>query len=148
MATDPGRLFSALHCCLALKKWAGLRKNHCHDPGFIFVIGTRQEWQFSFFSTSSATQSGALDLRISARRICFIMVHSLRSIAPHDAVNSLLPGPALGIPNSFACIWVNIITTNLGEGLFLLCFLSIDQGGGGSNQGGISNCAGAVPDHD
>jgi len=80
--------------------------------------------------------------------MCFIMVHSLRSIAPHDAVNSILPELALGMPNSFACIWVNIITTNLSEGLFLLCFLSIDQGGEGSNQGSISNCASAVPDHD
>ncbi|NLH21177.1 MAG: hypothetical protein GX463_03265 [Methanothrix sp.] len=109
------------------KSGLALQKDHCHDPEFIFVIGTRQEWQFSFFSTSSATQSGALDLRISARRICFIMVHSLRSIAPHDAVNSLLPGPALGMANSFASIRVNIITTNLGEDFFLLCFHSIHQ---------------------
>jgi len=124
-----------------------LLRDHCHDPGFILVIGARQEWQFSFFSTSSATQSGALDLRISARRICFIMVHSLRSIAPHDAVNSLLPGSALGMPNSFASIRVNIITTNLGEGLFLLsAFLSFIREG--SNQGCTSNCAGTVSGHD
>jgi len=105
-----------------------LKKNHCHDPEFIFVIGARQEWQFSFFSTSSATQSGAFDLLISARRICFIIVHSLRSIAPHDAFNSLLPGSTFGTPNSFPSIRVNIITTNLGE-VFSCYTFSIHQGG-------------------
>ena len=76
------------------------------------------------------------------------MVHSLRSIAPHDAANSVLPGSALGMPNSFACIWVNIITTNLGEGLFLLCYPPTHSVGEDSNQGGTSNCAVAVSHHD
>jgi len=111
-----------------IKTGLASQKDHCHDPEFILVIGKRQEWQFSFFSTSSATQLGALDLRISARRMCFIMVHSLRSIAPHDAFNSLLPGSALGMANSFACISVNIITIDLGEGPFLLCLLSFHSG--------------------
>jgi hypothetical protein len=107
-----------------------LRTGHCHELEFTFVIAARQELQFSFLSTSSATHAGALDLLISARMICFIMVQSLRSTAPQDAENLLLPGTAFRMPNSFSSVWINIITTSLGECRFPVLGSLLSLGGG------------------
>jgi len=71
---------------------------HCKKLRSALDVCLQQEWHLSFLSTSSATQAGALDLLISARMICFIMLQSLRSTAPQDAACSPMQSSIFRMP--------------------------------------------------